>query len=97
MWATIPHFYRGGTPYENYVFADLLAQRYFAMYKADPAGFAKRYVAMQRNGYDDTPPNLLRKFMGIDLKDPKVYDAVFAQQAKYLADLEALYKKVPVK
>lgn len=96
MWATIPHFYRGGTPYENYVFADLLAQRYFAMYKADPAAFAKRYVAMQRNGYDDSPPNLLRKFMGIDLKDPKVYDAVFAQQARYLAELETLYKQVPV-
>lgn len=96
LWEEVEHYYRSGTQYENYVFADLLAQTYFTMYKKDPAGFAKRFTALERNGFNDTPANLLKRFMGINMKDPKTYAAVFQTHEQYLNDLEALYKKVPV-
>lgn len=97
MWQIVPHFYRSGTPYENYVFADLLAQTYLAMYHKDPADFAKRFTALQRNGFNDAPQVLLKKFMGVDLKDSRMFDAVFQQHERLLNELETLYKQVPVK
>jgi oligoendopeptidase F len=95
LWSQVEHFYKSGTPYENYVFADLLAQTYLTMYTKDPGGFAKRFTALERNGFTDTPANLLKRFMGIDMKNPKTYAAVFQAHERYLNDLEALYKQVP--
>ncbi len=96
LWEEVPHFYRNSTPYENYVFADLLAETYFTLYKKNPADFARRFTALERNGFNDTPQALLKKFLGISLSDPKTYDAVFAQQQSYLNDLQTLYAQVPV-
>lgn len=96
LWEQIPHYYSSPTYYSNYVFADLLAQSYFAQYKKDPRGFGRRFVALLKNGFNDTPHNLLKKFMGLDLTDAKTYDAVFDQQKSYLQDLETLYKQVPI-
>ena len=92
----IPHYYGSPTYYVNYVFADLLAQTYLAQYEKDPIGFGKRFTALERNGFNDTPDHLLKKFLNIDIHDPHTYDAVFQQHEKYLADLAALYKQVPV-
>ena len=55
----------------NYVLAQLLALRYLDMLHKDPAGFAKRYAALLRNGYDAPPGVLLQKFMNIDFADWK--------------------------
>jgi len=96
LWEVIPHYYNAPTYYVNYVFADLLAETYFAQYKKDPAGFARRFTALERNGFNDTPTRLLQKFLGINLSDPKTYDAVFRQQQQYLDDLQRLYAQVPV-
>jgi oligoendopeptidase F len=96
LWEQIPHYYSSPTYYSNYVFADLLAQTYFAQYKKDPADFGKRFVALLQNGFNDTPQNLLKKFMKIDLTNPKTFDALFEQQKTYLGDLERLYRQVPV-
>lgn len=96
LWEEVEHYFKSGTQYENYVFADLLAQTYFTMNKQDPAGFAKRFTALERNGFNDTPANLLKKFMGINIRDPKTYAAVFQAHEKYLDELDALYKQVPV-
>lgn len=94
LWEQIPHYYSSPTYYVNYVFADLLAQTYFAMYKRNPQGFAKHFTALERNGFNATPQVLLKKFLGISLSDPKTYNAVFAQQQEYLTELEQLYKQV---
>ena len=96
LWEVIPHYYNAPTYYVNYVFATLLAETYFAQYKKDPAGFAKRFTALERNGFNDTPPHLLQKFLGINPSDPKTYAAVFAQQEDYLNQLQQLYAQVPV-
>jgi oligoendopeptidase F len=96
LWEQVPHYYSSPTYYINYVFADLLAETYFTMYKKDPIGFGKRFTALERNGFTDTPDHLLKKFLGIDLNNPHTFDAVFAQHAAYLDQLRELYKEVPV-
>ena len=58
----------------NYVIGGVIALRLYAMERADPADFAKRYVAMMRGGYDAPAETLLKKFFGIDLDDPKLLD-----------------------
>jgi len=47
----------------------LLALQYYKQWKASPQTFAPAYVALLQNGFDDTPANLLKRFLGIDLKD----------------------------
>ena len=53
----------------NYLYAGLLALTYFGIYERDPHGFASRYVALLKNGFNDTPTALLRRFLSIDLTD----------------------------
>ena len=53
----------------NYLYAGLLALRYFSDYERAPATFSKQYVALLKNGFDDSPAALERKFLGINLND----------------------------
>jgi oligoendopeptidase F len=53
----------------NYLYAGLLALRYFSDFERDPTQFSKHYVALLKNGFDDTPATLEKKFLGIDLDD----------------------------
>jgi oligoendopeptidase F len=53
----------------NYLYAGLLALRYFTDFEQDPASFSKRYVALLKNGFSDTPPALEKRFLGIDLSN----------------------------
>jgi len=53
----------------NYLYGGLLALQYYKQWKAAPQTFAPAYVALLQNGFDDTPANLLKRFLGIDLKD----------------------------
>jgi oligoendopeptidase F len=58
----------------NYVIGGVIALKLYAMERADPVDFAKRYVGLMRNGYNAPAEALLKKFFGIDLDDPKVLD-----------------------
>jgi oligoendopeptidase F len=53
----------------NYLFAGLLALRYFSDFQRDPGSFARAYVALLKNGFNDTPAALERRFLAIDLRD----------------------------
>jgi oligoendopeptidase F len=53
----------------NYVYAKILALRYLDMLHQNPAGFQQAYARLLRNGYDAPPDDLLRRFLGIDLRD----------------------------
>jgi oligoendopeptidase F len=53
----------------NYVLARLLALGYLDQMHRDPAGFQMRYLQLLRNGYDAPPDVLLKRIMGIDLRD----------------------------
>lgn len=97
LWQQIPHYYNAPTYYTNYVFASLLAQSFFARYKTDPGDFARRFTSLVRSGFNASPETLLQRFMGMNLADANTFDSVFSQQQRYLNDLEALYRQVPVK
>ena len=55
--------------------------------------FARRYVALQRNGFDDAPAALLKRFMQIDLDDPATLvrgaTGLIAERSATLAGLYA--------
>jgi len=53
----------------NYLYGGLLALQYYKLWKASPQTFAPAYVALLQNGFDDTPANLLKHFLKIDLDD----------------------------
>ena len=40
---------------------------YLRRFERDPAGFAPRYVALLKNGFDAEPKALLKRFVDIDL------------------------------
>ena len=76
----------------NYLFAGLLALEYLHRFERDPQDFERRYVALLKNGYDDTAAALLRRFLDIDLDD----GATLVRDATDLIDrrtttLERLY------
>jgi oligoendopeptidase F len=53
----------------NYLFAGLLALCYFSDFERNPDAFARAYLALLKNGFNDTPAALERRFLGIDLRD----------------------------
>jgi oligoendopeptidase F len=78
----------------NYLFAGLLALEYLQRYESDRYGFSRRYVALLKNGFTDTPQALLRKFLDIEPSDA---DGLVGNAAtmisKRTAELESLYAR----
>lgn len=71
-WIRKHHYWSVPTYYKNYVIAQILAMKYFELYKKDPEGFAKKYIAMVECGLDRDSLSLLKDFLGIDLNDPNL-------------------------
>ena len=59
----------------NYVYGAMLALKFYEIYTRDPQHFVPRYRALMRNGYDAPPEVLLKRFMDIDLHDPRLVSA----------------------
>ena len=93
QWITSSLFYDDPLYDINYVYGSLLALKYYELYRRDPAAFVPRYAALMRNGFDAPAEVLLRRHLGIDLRDPRlVSDAVHILEEK-LNLLEAEYAK----
>jgi oligoendopeptidase F len=79
----------------NYLFAGLLALEYWRQFEADSQDFAKRYVALLKNGFTDAPRLLERRFLGIDLDDT---DGMVTNASKIIDSrtplLQKLYERV---
>lgn len=69
-WVQPIQFYTWPLYRVNYVIAKLLALEYLDKLHRDPAGFAKKYGALLRNGYDAPPEELLQRFLGVSLSNP---------------------------
>ncbi len=54
----------------NYVYGGLLALKYFQLYSGRRDWFVPRYIALLKNGFDQTPGELLNRFLGINLSGP---------------------------
>jgi oligoendopeptidase F len=53
----------------NYLYAGLLAEKYFVKFQRDPVTFSQRYVTLLKNGFNDSPAALEKEFLAIDLND----------------------------
>ncbi len=92
-WMDIHHFYDAPMYYPNYVYAQLLALKYYEFYKKDPKTFVPKYLDLMRNGFNAPPSALLKKYLAFDLRDPKLVSNAVSILDVRLNELEALYKK----
>lgn len=92
-WMTDRLFYEDPFYDINYVFGAALALEYYARLRADPHGFARRYQALLANGFDAPPAALLRRFLDVDLEDPKLADEAAAALSGRLDELQAVYDR----
>lgn len=92
-WMDIHHLYDAPMYYPNYVYAQLLALKYYELYKKDQKTFVSKYLDLMRNGFNAAPSDLLKKFMNIDLRDPQLAPNAVRILDDRLDELEVLYKK----
>lgn len=89
-WTFTPHYFSSPRYYINYLFANLMAISYYQRHHSDPQ-FDEKYATLMKNGFPDTPVNLLQKHLNLNPFDPAaVQDAVKILESK-LNDLETLY------
>ncbi len=88
-WMRKHHYWSVPGYYINYIVAHMLALKYYSMYKADPAGFAPKYVAMVSNGFDRPATSLLKDFLGLSLEDPNLLKGVCDMISKRFEELKA--------
>ena len=56
----------------NYVYGSLLALNFYSMYVRDREHFVPRYIALMKNGFTAPPEVLLKRFLDLDLHDPRL-------------------------
>jgi len=54
----------------NYAYGGLLALKYYQLYSTRREWFVPRYIALLKHGFDQTPAELLQRFLAIDLAGP---------------------------
>jgi oligoendopeptidase F len=56
----------------NYVYGGLLALKYFQLYSTRRDWFVPRYIALLKNGFNQSPAELLKNFLEIDVSNPSL-------------------------
>jgi oligoendopeptidase F len=93
QWITTNLFYEDPLYEINYVYGSMLALKYYEMYMRNPKEFMPRYIALMKNGFEAPPDVLLKRYLDIDLRDPRlVTDAIRLLENK-VNQLEAEYSK----
>lgn len=92
-WSLVDGYYNTPLFSHNNVIAKILALKYFELYKRDQQKFILRYNALLCNGYTTSPENLLKKFLDINLNDPKFASGFSQIVEEKLSAFEALDRK----
>jgi oligoendopeptidase F len=95
QWMMIPLMYNDAFYDVNYVYAAVLALKYYEMLQNDPQKFRNAYVALLKNGFDVPPQDLLKKFLSIDIQDPTLVEKALSTVAIRVEQLDGLYRKAP--
>ena len=66
-WATASLMFEDPLYNLNYVYGGLLALKYYELYLTRREWFVPRYIALLKNGFNNTPSELLLEFLEIDL------------------------------
>ncbi len=91
-WIAIPHYFRNPLYRVNYLYARLLALKYYELYKRDPNSFVPRYLALIRDGYDAPANVLLKRFLDLDMTESRFVSGVLDSLTSKLPELEEAYK-----
>ena len=89
FWAYIPHFVFAPFYVYSYAFGSGLAQALFARSQCSPEGFADRYLELLNAGGSRPYREMLNPF-GIDVADPKFWDAGLTTVSDLIDELEEL-------
>ncbi|MCC6729933.1 MAG: M3 family oligoendopeptidase [Chthonomonadales bacterium] len=87
-WADLHQLWTNPLYVTNYLYASLLALASYEQYARDPVGFVPRYLALMRGGFDAPPDELLRRHLGVDLRDPAFVAGALRLLERRLAELE---------
>jgi oligoendopeptidase F len=77
----------------NYLYAILISCKLYQVQHADPKGFAVKYTALLKNGFDAPADDLLKKFTGFSLDSGSLLKDALGLMRDKTAKLEALYAK----
>ncbi len=93
QWITSTLFYEDPLYDINYVYGALLALKYYEMYMREPKQFVPRYIALMKNGFDAPPDALLKRYLDIDLRDPRLVTDAARLLERKVNQLEGEYSK----
>jgi oligoendopeptidase F len=93
QWMNIPLMYEDPFYDVNYIYGGLLALKFYELYKRNPARFIDGYSALMRNGFDAPPASLLKRFLAIDLNDPRLTSDAFSVTESKVNLLAESYRK----
>jgi len=91
QWMNIPLMYEDPFYDINYIYGGLLALKFYELYTLDPKQFIPRYLALMSNGFNAPPADLLKRFLDIDLNDPRLVSDACRILDDKVQRLEALY------
>lgn len=75
----------------NYLYAALVACKFYELDKADPAAFQARYAAFLKDGFELPADALLKKHFGFGLESAPLLDGVLKLMNERVDALEAAY------
>jgi oligoendopeptidase F len=75
------------------LYAILISCKLYQVQHADPKGFAVKYTALLKNGFDAPADDLLKKFTGFSLDSGSLLKDALGLMRDKTAKLEALYAK----
>ncbi|MEO5946314.1 MAG: hypothetical protein ABIP79_05820 [Chitinophagaceae bacterium] len=82
LWMIMETNFREPLHNINDMIAAALAIKYYQLYKSDKVNFIARYLTLLKEGYHDSPPNLLKSF-GIDIRDENFIKSVVEFVVQY--------------
>lgn len=77
----------------NYLYAILISCKLYQQQHTDPKGFAVKYTALLKNGFDAPADDLLKKFMGFSLDSGSLLKDALGLMRDKTAKLEGMYAK----
>jgi len=75
----------------NYLYAILVACKFYNIAHHNPQLFAKNYNALLRNGFDDSADHLLKKYMGFNLGHQDLLNGAIELMNKEIVNLHDFY------
>ena len=93
-WMNIPLMYEDPFYDTNYIYGSLLALNFYAMYLRDAEHFVPRYIALMKNGFNAPPAILLKRFLDMDVNDPRLVSNALTIVEEKVSLLEKNYQGV---